>query len=219
MNPRSRSHSIDRILLPITVCLLCTLLVSSAVCSAKEAPANALVNVPLDAIQIDDGDSIHIRWKDGVETVRLLSIDAPEVQHLEHNIPRDQPYGRQARAFLKGCLAMSDRAELLRAKRKDPYGRTLGYLLLNGKNYSELVLRASLAIDTSSRYPSEGFIQHETACKRAGLAAEPVPFEDPSRFRRRMRKLSDAMKAAGTYPKIERDRKNDSGNASRPKSK
>ena len=197
-SPRGSRHAGVR--LPRIGLAALMLTFASLSCLAKEPTPQTRVPVPLHAIHVDDGDSIDIHWKDSVEHVRLLSIDAPEVQHLEHNIPVDQSYGRDARAFLRGCLAMADRAELQRAKRKDRYGRTLAYLMLNGKNYSELVLRASLAIETSSRYPSEGFLAHESACKRAGQAAQPVPFEDPNAFRRRMRKVSEAMKAAGTYP-------------------
>ena len=83
-----------------------------------------------------------------VETVRILGIDTPETRHDEHGIPIDQPFGPEARAFAQGAFAVATDIKMIRAGMLDPYGRTLAYLILNGKNYSVLVIRARLSDET-----------------------------------------------------------------------
>src|SRR5437879_12287955 len=114
----------------------------------KPQPRPHGTRVPVDpaAIEIDDGDSLLIRWnKADLETVRTLGLDTPETRHLEHDLPYAQPLGPEARAFALGTFALATKVELLRAKTLDPYGRTLGYVFLNGRNYSVLVVSARLA--------------------------------------------------------------------------
>lgn len=161
-------------------------------------PHGRKIEVPVDAIQVDDGDTVRIRWAGGdVETVRILGIDAPEVQHLEHGIPFDQPFGRESLAFASGVFALADRVELLRASMTDPYGRTLGYLFANGKNFSVLALRHRMAVETVSVFGDNGFPELAAECTRAAAEAGQVAFEPPYLFRRRMRAVSDRMRREG----------------------
>lgn len=161
----------------------------------QERPAEVRVGVPRDRVVVDDGDTIDIEWgSSDTETVRILGIDTPETQHVEHNIPFDQPFGREARAFAKGAFAMADSIEILRARMKDPFGRTLGYVFLDGRNYSELVLRAGLAVESVSRFGDNGFPEEARLMREAARAGEPVPFEDPAEYRKRMRRVSEAQK-------------------------
>ncbi|MDB5352327.1 MAG: nuc 1 [Planctomycetota bacterium] len=154
------------------------------------------VKVDPAAITVDDGDTVTIRWGDkDDEIVRILGIDTPETQHIEHNIPIDQPYGREAQTFAQGAFSVATDVELLRCTTIDPYGRTLGYLFLNGKNYSLLVIKARLAEESVSRYGDNGFPEIAAEVKAAAKAAGPLPFESPGLFRSRMRPLSDWMKS------------------------
>jgi endonuclease YncB( thermonuclease family) len=159
------------------------------------------VDVPKAAIAFDDGDSISIKWADEkVEVVRILGIDTPEVLHIDHGIPYAQPFGDVAAGFLRGAVACADKVELLRSGQKDPFGRTLGYIYLDGKNYSVLVLGARLAVESVSRYGDNGLPAQAKECLAAANAAGPVPFEDPHAYRRRMRDVTNWMKERGTYP-------------------
>ena len=88
-------------------------------------------------------------------------------------------------------------ADLLRL---DPYGRTLGYLFLNGTNYSLLVIDAGLAEESVSRYGDNGFPKEAAEVLAAAKAQGPPPFESPGAFRARMREVTKAMKARGQYP-------------------
>lgn len=161
-------------------------------------PSRTRVAVPVDRIRVDDGDTVDIEWPDGDrETVRILGIDTPEIRHPDHNLPYDQSFGREALAFGRGAFLTADRVELLRADMIDPYGRSLGYLFVNGRNYSELVVSAGLAVESVSFYGDNGFPDEAKRVLEAAASAGPVPFEPPHEFRTRMRKLTDYMKATG----------------------
>jgi endonuclease YncB( thermonuclease family) len=150
------------------------------------------------AISVDDGDTVTIRWtaKD-TEIVRILGIDAPETRNPEHNLPVAQAFGPEARAFGQGAFAAATRIELLRAATLDPFGRTLGYLFLNGHNYSVLIVKARLAEESVSRYGDNGFPAEAAAVAAAAAAAGPLPFEPPGVYRGRMRELSNWLRERG----------------------
>ncbi len=168
----------------------------------SKAGKKSRVAIPKKLIRFDDGDTIDIRWSKGVETVRILGIDTPEVQHFEHDLPYAQPFGYQAAGFLRGAVAASDKVELLRSGEKDRYGRTLAHVLLDGKNYSVLVIRARLAEGPNPKFGDNGMPEEHAACLAAAAAAGPVPFEAPWRYRKRMREVSAWMKANGSYPRV-----------------
>lgn len=166
---------------------------------------NARQEVPKAHLRVDDGDSLLIRWPAGAEVVRILGVDTPEVQHLDHDIPYAQPFGEMAAGFLEGALAVASRVEILRAADRDPYGRTLGYLFLDGKNYSVLVVEAGLAVENVSHFGDNGLPAEAAAVREAAARAGPVAFEAPHRYRARMRKLSAWMREHGTYPSPRRE--------------
>jgi micrococcal nuclease len=153
------------------------------------------------SIEVDDGDTVFVRWSaSDVETVRILGIDAPETRHLEHNLPYAQPFGEEARAFALGAFAAAGRVELLRAATLDPFGRTLGYLFLNGANYSTMIVAARLAAESISQFGDNGFPAEAAEVMAAARQQGPLPFEPPHVYRARMRELSTWMKARGEYP-------------------
>jgi micrococcal nuclease len=158
------------------------------------------LRVPVDPtrIQVDDGDTVVVRWsKDDLETVRILGIDTPETRHLEHDLPYAQPFGPEARGFAQGAFATATQVELLRSSTLDPYGRTLGYLFLNGRNYSVLVVEARLSAETVTFYGDNGLPKEAAEVLAAAKSAGPLPFEPPHVFRARMREVSRWMKEKG----------------------
>ncbi len=164
------------------------------------------VAVPIDKVIIDDGDTAVIQWaKDDAEIIRILGIDTPEIQHIEHNIPYDQSFGREASGFAKGAFGMADEVHLLRSATLDPYGRTLGYLYINGKNYSAMIVKARLAAESVSFYGDNGLPEPAQEVLAAAESAGPVPFEPPYQFRRRMREVVEHEKKsqAKTEPSSE----------------
>jgi endonuclease YncB( thermonuclease family) len=164
-------------------------------------PHGSRVPVDPSLIRIDDGDTVNIHWRKGdTEIVRILGIDTPETRHLEHDIPYAQPFGEEARVFAKEAFADAKRVELLRSATLDPYRRTLGYVFVDGRNYSVLIVRARLALESISHYGDNGLPKEAAEVLAAAEAAGPVPFEPPHRYRARMRELSEYMKEQGTYP-------------------
>ena len=116
-----------------------------------------------------------IRWSDkDTEIVRILGIDTPEIRRLEHNLPYDQPFGPEARAFAQGAFAAATDVELLRSPTLDPYDRTLAYLFINGRNYSVLAIKARFSGETVSHYGDNGLPKEAAevmaAAKEAGRA-------------------------------------------------
>jgi micrococcal nuclease len=167
----------------------------------QSRPSGARVAVQPSAVMIDDGDTVVIRWSArDVETVRILGIDCPETRHLEHDLPFAQPFGEEARAFAAGAFATATQIQLLRATTLDPYGRTLGYLFLNGRNYSTLVVEARLAAESISQFGDNGFPKEAAEVMAAAKAQGPLAFEPPYIFRTRMRALAQWLKARKAYP-------------------
>ena len=159
------------------------------------------VAVPAANLQVDDGDTVSIRWSDkDEEIVRILGIDAPETRHVDHNLPDAQPFGEEARAFALGAFAAGGRIELLRAATLDPFGRTLGYLFIDGRNYSTMIVKARLAAESITQFGDNGFPKEAAEVMEAAKAQGPLPFEPPHVFRARMRELSTWLKARGAYP-------------------
>jgi len=159
------------------------------------------LEVPPEALTVDDGDTVVIRWSPtDAETVRILGIDAPETRHVEHDLPFAQPLGPEARAFGRGAFAAARRIELHRARTLDPFGRTLGYLFIEGRNYSTLIVRAGLADESVTRFGDNGFPKEAAEVAAAAQAARPFAFEPPYAYRARMRELSRALRERGAYP-------------------
>jgi endonuclease YncB( thermonuclease family) len=166
----------------------------------KPQPRPHSMRVPVDParVQVDDGDTVLIRWsKDDVETVRILGIDTPETRHVEHDLPYAQSFGPEARAFGRGAFATANEVQLLRSPTLDPYGRTLGYAFVNGRNYSVLVVQARLSAETVTFYGDNGLPAEAADVVAAAKTAGPLPFEPPHAFRGRMRELSKWMKEKG----------------------
>ena len=164
-------------------------------------PAKTRVDVKVESVRVLDGDTVLLDWGNGdLETVRILGIDTPETANIEHNLPYDQPFGREAAGFARGAFATAATVQLLRADQMDPYGRSLGYLFINGKNYSELVVRARLAAESVTHFGDNGFPAEAQAVVEAAKAAGPVPFEPPHEFRKRMRDVTEHLRATGALP-------------------
>jgi micrococcal nuclease len=161
-------------------------------------PHSKRVSVEPARIRVVDGDTVVLDWgENDRETVRILGIDTPETAHPRYDMPYAQSFGNEARAFARGAFAAASRVELLRADMTDPYGRTLGYCFVNGVNYSVLAIRSRYAEESVTRFGDNGFAREAAEVLAAARAAGPMPFEPPGDFRRRMRAVTEWMKAKG----------------------
>jgi micrococcal nuclease len=170
---------------------------------AQARPHGQRVKVDPAAIKVEDGDGVDIHWGDNdTEIVRILGIDTPEVRRLEHNLPYDQPFGPEARAFAQGAFAAATDVALLRSPTLDPYGRTLAYVFINGRNYSVMVIKAKYSGETVSHYGDNGLAREAAEVTAAATAtgASLLPFEPPYQYRARMKAVTTALKQSGQYP-------------------
>jgi len=168
---------------------------------AQPRPHGQRVKVDPSLITVEDGDGVIIRWgeKDS-EIVRILGIDTPEIRRPEHNLPYDQSYGPEAKAFAQGAFAAASEVELIRSPTLDPFDRTLAYLFINGRNYSILAIKARFTDETVSHYGDNGLPKESAEVLAAAKGAPPPPFEPPHQYRARMRALSAWLKQNGQYP-------------------
>jgi len=172
-----------------------------AAAKAQARPNGQRVKVDPALVVVEDGDTVVIRWPDAEsEIVRILGIDTPETRRLEHNLPFDQPLGKEANAFAQGAFAAASEIEMLRCPTLDPYGRTLAYLFINGRNFSVMVIKARYSTETVSHYGDNGLPNEAAEVKAAAKDIGPLPFEPPHVFRARMRDLTNWMKQKGQYP-------------------
>ena len=72
-----------------------------------------------------------------------------------------------------------------------------GYVFVNGRNYSVLVVQARLSAETVTFYGDNGRPAEAADVVAAARTAGPLPFEPPHAFRGRMRELSKWMKEKG----------------------
>jgi micrococcal nuclease len=168
---------------------------------AQPRPFGQRVKVEPAIVVVEDGDTVVIRWPGAeAEVVRILGIDTPETRRLEHNLPFDQPFGREANAFAQGAFAAASEVELLRCPTLDPYGRTLAYLFINGRNFSVMVIKARYSTETVTHYGDNGLPKESAEVKAAAKDIGALPFEPPHLYRARMRDLTNWMKQTGQYP-------------------
>lgn len=200
-----RTRTLMILPLALALCLAHVEIASTQSAPGKPVPQprsfGMRVDVPLSALVVDDGDTVSIRWSaSDIEDVRILGIDTPETRHVEHDIPYDQPFGQEARAFARGVFAGAAKVEILRANTTDPYGRTLAYVFVDGRNYSVMVVAARLAVESVTQFGDNGFPAEAAAVVTAAKAAGPLPFENPGAYRARMREVTRWLKSQGRYP-------------------
>lgn len=189
------------LLVPVTLRAQAPAARATAQAKPQTRPTGEKIKVDPATIVVDDGDSVVIKWPSGdEEVVRILGIDSPEVRHVEHNLPFDQEHGPEARAFARGAFAVATDVQILRCATLDPFGRSLAYLFVDGKNYSVLIIKARLSSESVSIYGDNGLPDLAAEVTAAAKEVGPPPFEPPGLYRARMRTQAEWMKKNGTYP-------------------
>ena len=89
---------------------------------------------PLENIRVVDGDTIRAEAEGKEIKIRLVEIDAPEM---------NQPFGAQSKNFLNRLLYEKD--VTLIAQGEDRYGRTLGAIYANGESANALMIKSGFA--------------------------------------------------------------------------
>ncbi len=88
----------------------------------------------IENIFVVDGDTVKGNIDSKRITIRLVEIDAPEM---------DQPFGVESKRFLEKLI--ENKKVTLIAEGKDRYGRTLGELFVNKDNINEKMVKSGFA--------------------------------------------------------------------------
>ena len=122
---------------------------------------------PLENIQVVDGDTIRAEAKGKEIKIRLVEIDAPEM---------NQPFGAQSKSFLNRLLYKKD--VTLIAQGEDRYGRVLGNLFSNELNVNMLMVKFGFAwvYDEYAKNSSLYKYQDQAKAENLGLwrAKDPI---------------------------------------------
>ena len=122
---------------------------------------------PLENIRVVDGDTIRAETKGKEIKIRLVEIDAPEM---------NQPFGAQSKNFLNRLLYEKD--VTLIAQGEDRYGRVLGNLFSNELNVNMLMVKFGFAwvYDEYAKNSSLYKYQDQAKAENLGLwrAKDPI---------------------------------------------
>ena len=88
----------------------------------------------LSFIKVIDGDTIHAQHNGDRIKIRLVEIDAPEM---------DQPFGAQSKNFLNRLLYKKN--VTLISQGEDRYGRILGEIYVDGQSANTSMIRSGFA--------------------------------------------------------------------------
>ena len=122
---------------------------------------------PLENIQVVDGDTIRAEANGKEIKIRLVEIDAPEM---------NQPFGAQSKNFLNRLLYEKD--VTLIAQGEDRYGRVLGNLFSNELSVNMLMVKFGYAwvYDEYAKNSSLYKYQDQAKAENLGLwrAKDPI---------------------------------------------
>jgi micrococcal nuclease len=140
-------------------------LVAAAGCAEPAPdPAESGERTPARVTKHTDGDTL---WLSGVEKVRLIGVDTPEVYGGV------ECYGRQASAFVERTVPLgSEVSYRLGVDERDQYGRALAYVWLPDGRFLNrlLVVRGyaqPLTVPPNVQY-EDVFVQAARAAREAG---------------------------------------------------
>jgi endonuclease YncB( thermonuclease family) len=124
-----------------------------------------------------DGDSLSARCPDGMVTVRIFGIDAPEM--------KQEPWGDRSREALRGLLPRRDSVRL-RVRDQDRYHRTVAQAFVGERDVGLEMVRQGRAVVYEQYNDSPVYRQAQAEAKKArrGIWEKPGGHQDPATWRR-----------------------------------
>lgn len=100
--------------------------------------------IPVEFVRHVDGDTTVLRIDGKEQKVRFLLVDTPETVKPKTKV---QPFGLEASKRTKELLSTASEItfEYYKGDRTDRYGRTLGYIFVDGMLLQETLVREGLA--------------------------------------------------------------------------
>ena len=114
--------------------------------------------IPLESIRVIDGDTVKGKVEGKQITIRLVEIDAPEM---------DQPFGLASKNFL--IKLTSNEKITYTSEGEDRYGRTLGKLFKNKENLNALMVKSGLAWVYERYAKNQNLYVYQEAAKSKNL--------------------------------------------------
>ena len=114
--------------------------------------------IPLENIRVIDGDTVKGKVDGKQITIRLVEIDAPEM---------DQPFGLASKNFL--IKLTSNEKITYTSEGEDRYGRTLGKLFKNKENLNALMVKSGLAWVYERYAKNQNLYVYQEAAKSKNL--------------------------------------------------
>ncbi|MEJ0058422.1 MAG: thermonuclease family protein [Terricaulis sp.] len=102
----------------------------------------AAAQEPSVRLRVVDGDTFQDRATG--ERIRLENIDTPETGGRE-NCAAERQAGERATSEARRLIAGADRVSVRRTGREDRYGRTIGFVEVDGHDIGRLLMDAGLA--------------------------------------------------------------------------
>jgi len=129
------------------LCLLLSLLIIGCNAEEKNETNNSKLVVKSSQVDVIDGDTIKVHWKQGdqkkTETVRLLLIDAPELNHPKLG---EQPYGREAKKHVEQLIQKATTVTIEKDQTtRDKYNRFLAHVYADDTRIQESLLENGLS--------------------------------------------------------------------------
>ena len=137
--------------------------------------------VPVDParVWVDDGDTIRITWPDGPARQSGFwgSMRPRSGTRTTPRVRTSLWVPNRSLSPAAGSSGPGDWSSC--ALHLDRFGRTLGYLFVDGVNYSVLAIENHMAESTIGRFGDSGFPREAAEVVRAARWAGPPPFEIP----------------------------------------
>lgn len=122
------------------LCLLFALFVTG--CGSGDKEDNQKLEVKSSQVEVIDGDTIKVQWKQNgkikKETIRLLLIDAPELNHPKWG---EQPFGPEAKRYLEKLIENANTVTIEKDQTtRDKYNRFLAHVYVDDTSVQESLL-------------------------------------------------------------------------------
>ena len=131
-------------------------------------------------LEIEDGDTVIYKG----DYIRFLGVDTPEIKNSEVGIFEDQPYGREAKEFVRRQIMQAKRVTFIPVG-VDRYGRTLAHLFVDGYPLSLKIVEYGYGYETITSFGDNGFPDIAERILNAAKLHKKLPFENPWLWRKR----------------------------------
>jgi endonuclease YncB( thermonuclease family) len=110
--------------------------------SGAPISATGWASSPLTSLRVIDGDTFEVR--DTGERIRLANIDTPEKGDLAH-CAAERAAAEIATGAARKLISSAQQVTISREGRLDIYGRTIGYVIIDGRDLGDAMIGAGYA--------------------------------------------------------------------------